>query len=183
MTTTQPSVEDQGKFLEDALGVVKVQSFQMKRCLVRQCDLHTHLNGMCSCCTQLVDSCCRDTHYSVLFFFKPSRMRTCHMSHPAARLTFLRTPSPVHLFFFTFAGQQQAHGWTQALLDHAVRTENLNLDTQELLRTLQVHFRCFLGSDTILGVRETRMWENRWKTNQNISPSRRDFGHLRHGHL
>ena len=34
MTTIVPSTEDQAKFLEDALGVVKIQSFQMKRCLV-----------------------------------------------------------------------------------------------------------------------------------------------------
>jgi hypothetical protein len=34
-TAPTPSAEDQAKFLEDALGVVKIQSFQMKRCLVR----------------------------------------------------------------------------------------------------------------------------------------------------
>ncbi|KAK5822347.1 hypothetical protein F5H01DRAFT_143286 [Linnemannia elongata] len=35
MATPTPSAEDQAKLLEDALTVVKVQSFQMKRCLVR----------------------------------------------------------------------------------------------------------------------------------------------------
>ncbi|KAF8953768.1 Vacuolar protein sorting-associated protein 35 [Haplosporangium bisporale] len=49
MTTTQPSVEDQGKFLEDALGVVKVQSFQMKRCL----DNNKLMDGLKHCSTML----------------------------------------------------------------------------------------------------------------------------------
>jgi len=34
MTATQHTTEDQAKALEDALAVVKVQAFQMKRCLV-----------------------------------------------------------------------------------------------------------------------------------------------------
>ncbi|KAG0098905.1 Vacuolar protein sorting-associated protein 35 [Podila epicladia] len=49
MTTTQPSMEDQGKFLEDALGVVKVQSFQMKRCL----DNNKLMDGLKHCSTML----------------------------------------------------------------------------------------------------------------------------------
>ncbi|KAF9286719.1 Vacuolar protein sorting-associated protein 35 [Mortierella alpina] len=49
MTTSAPSVEDQAKFLEDALGVVKVQSFQMKRCL----DNNKLMDGLKHCSTML----------------------------------------------------------------------------------------------------------------------------------
>ncbi|KAF9428272.1 Vacuolar protein sorting-associated protein 35, partial [Podila epigama] len=49
MTSTQPNVEDQGKFLEDALNVVKVQSFQMKRCL----DNNKLMDGLKHCSTML----------------------------------------------------------------------------------------------------------------------------------
>ncbi|KAG0199247.1 Vacuolar protein sorting-associated protein 35 [Mortierella sp. GBA30] len=49
MTTSAPSAEDQAKFLEDALGVVKIQSFQMKRCL----DNNKLMDGLKHCSTML----------------------------------------------------------------------------------------------------------------------------------
>ncbi|KAF9134373.1 Vacuolar protein sorting-associated protein 35 [Mortierella sp. 14UC] len=49
MTTPTPSAEDQAKLLEDALSVVKVQSFQMKRCL----DNNKLMDGLKHCSTML----------------------------------------------------------------------------------------------------------------------------------
>ncbi|KAG0272118.1 Vacuolar protein sorting-associated protein 35 [Linnemannia exigua] len=49
MTTPTPSAEDQAKLLEDALTVVKVQSFQMKRCL----DNNKLMDGLKHCSTML----------------------------------------------------------------------------------------------------------------------------------
>ncbi|KAG0000116.1 Vacuolar protein sorting-associated protein 35 [Modicella reniformis] len=46
-----PSTEDQAKFLEDALGVVKLQSFQMKRCL----DNNKLMDGLKHCSTMLAE--------------------------------------------------------------------------------------------------------------------------------
>ncbi|KAI7825340.1 vacuolar protein sorting-associated protein 35 [Gamsiella multidivaricata] len=51
MTTTVPSAEDQAKFLEDALNVVKIQSFQMKRCL----DNNKLMDGLKHCSTMLAE--------------------------------------------------------------------------------------------------------------------------------
>ncbi|KAF9359106.1 Vacuolar protein sorting-associated protein 35 [Mortierella sp. AD094] len=50
-TPTAPSAEDQAKFLEDALGVVKIQSFQMKRCL----DNNKLMDGLKHCSTMLAE--------------------------------------------------------------------------------------------------------------------------------
>ncbi|KAG0240701.1 Vacuolar protein sorting-associated protein 35 [Actinomortierella wolfii] len=49
MATASPVVEDQAKYLEDALGVVKVQAHQMKRCL----DNHKLMDGLKHCSTML----------------------------------------------------------------------------------------------------------------------------------
>ncbi|KAF9165910.1 Vacuolar protein sorting-associated protein 35 [Actinomortierella ambigua] len=49
MATASPVVEDQAKYLEDTLGVVKVQAFQMKRCL----DNHKLMDGLKHCSTML----------------------------------------------------------------------------------------------------------------------------------
>ncbi|KAI1315191.1 Vacuolar protein sorting-associated protein 35 [Mortierella claussenii] len=51
MATTAPSTEDQAKFLEDALNVVKIQSFQMKRCL----DNNKLMDGLKHCSTMLAE--------------------------------------------------------------------------------------------------------------------------------
>ncbi|KAG0234366.1 vacuolar protein sorting-associated protein 35 [Mortierella sp. GBAus27b] len=50
-TAATPSAEDQAKFLEDALGVVKIQSFQMKRCL----DNNKLMDGLKHCSTMLAE--------------------------------------------------------------------------------------------------------------------------------
>ncbi|KAF9112984.1 Vacuolar protein sorting-associated protein 35 [Mortierella sp. AM989] len=50
-TPIAPSAEDQAKFLEDALGVVKIQSFQMKRCL----DNNKLMDGLKHCSTMLAE--------------------------------------------------------------------------------------------------------------------------------
>ncbi|KAG0254996.1 Vacuolar protein sorting-associated protein 35, partial [Mortierella polycephala] len=49
MAVAPPSTEDQSKILEDALAVVKVQSFQMKRCL----DNNKLMDGLKHCSTML----------------------------------------------------------------------------------------------------------------------------------
>ncbi|KAF9354685.1 Vacuolar protein sorting-associated protein 35 [Mortierella sp. NVP85] len=49
MTATQHTTEDQAKALEDALAVVKVQAFQMKRCL----DDNKLMDGLKHCSTML----------------------------------------------------------------------------------------------------------------------------------
>ncbi|KAF9930327.1 Vacuolar protein sorting-associated protein 35 [Mortierella alpina] len=49
MSTAHPSTEDQAKVLEDALAVVKLQSFQMKRCL----DNSKLMDGLKHCSTML----------------------------------------------------------------------------------------------------------------------------------
>ncbi|KAF9196018.1 Vacuolar protein sorting-associated protein 35 [Haplosporangium sp. Z 11] len=49
MTTPAPSTDDQAKFLEDALNIVKIQSFQMKRCL----DNNKLMDGLKHCSTML----------------------------------------------------------------------------------------------------------------------------------
>ncbi|KAG0317521.1 Vacuolar protein sorting-associated protein 35 [Dissophora globulifera] len=51
MATIAPSTEDQAKFLEDAQSVVKIQSFQMKRCL----DNNKLMDGLKHCSTMLAE--------------------------------------------------------------------------------------------------------------------------------
>ncbi|KAF9906407.1 Vacuolar protein sorting-associated protein 35 [Lobosporangium transversale] len=51
MASTAPSTEDQAKFLEDALNVVKIQSFQMKRCLGN----NKLMDGLKHCSTMLAE--------------------------------------------------------------------------------------------------------------------------------
>ncbi len=50
--------DEQEKLLDEALGVVKVQSFQMKRCLVSAGSVTTNVFGtLCPCCEWV------DLHY------------------------------------------------------------------------------------------------------------------------
>ncbi|KAI8853807.1 vacuolar protein sorting-associated protein 35-domain-containing protein [Chytridium lagenaria] len=51
--TSTPSAEDQGKVLEEALNIVKVQAFHMKRCLVR--DNAKLMDALKHCSTMLAE--------------------------------------------------------------------------------------------------------------------------------
>ncbi|CAG8602869.1 2406_t:CDS:10 [Paraglomus brasilianum] len=66
MTSTPVPLEDQAKLLEEALNVVKVQAFQMKRCL----DNHKLMDGLKHCSTMLAElrtSALTPKHYYELY--------------------------------------------------------------------------------------------------------------------
>lgn len=105
-TTQQSPQDEQEKLLDEAVQAVKVQSFQMKRCLVGPFQ-----RGVRSC--------------------ELTRLGSLLFSWEAVALRFLDL-----VLFWRATGQEQADGRIETRLQHAGGTAHLHAVAQKLLRAL-----------------------------------------------